>query len=893
MQLKDETLKDLREFENSIKKHLEESLKTVNQNIGANTEKIIRLSDNLNSLLNTISINQTKVDKINELERFTKKTEIGLSSHELRITNTLNEIQKIKFKYDKIILDNLYVPGFVGTACHYKTLSEFLTIHIQEFSRLQAEKEILKKDIRDLKIKHEQVLKSITSLTENSYERGKEYTDHIQKSFQSMLDVKLKEFNEKTMEIRMNVCKIQMKSEEEIGNLKMEFNKVLDMRGELIYLIDQKKEEILNICKDFEENINKNMNKEFENNLQRHKNTQSEIKYIQNIVKELVKKYNELRKEIDEKKNADNEQIDNNEKNKEKNDKNNEKNNEKNEKNNNELRSKEKKPTIKLKRERKNSVCEIKTKVNINDPKINLQINQNSKSCKRGNQRRKTYASHVPSFLKKMADGKSIVGPSLIPEPKFLGLIDPLLLKNNSKLTEKSENSFSSEGKNSVKTNSKNFENINISSSIDEEEKIFSNDEDEDEKNNISVSKKENKIKINNKKTFGKTSSNKLNNIKEENNISKQEFVKRKASENFGCIYNKKPDCTSSKDKIENIDDKSCFSQDTNKCVGNKLSESLDKNKCSIFKKNENNKEENDSMINSPVAKSSFKIKNDSNNSNDFKSVENNDINNINNLNKNVSNIKYLAYTNSVGITNKTENKMSLNKNLSKTTNDINPNIKNKNGFNTLYTSTNFYRNPASMNINSSLSSRVNNANQTCDNDFIANNIKANILSRNFKSSNNNLNVACETNNININSKNKIQVVSLDPNKMINMPPVKTNGSASFPGKKITKKHLIRDDTNPLDELYKIQYQKKLDRLEKIKNMNQDQQNDIPKKIVPAFGRTAYAFFNKKEPFDVNSPIKAGNSKSILKQISTSENILNAKMNHPAKIKFNTESIFT
>ena len=47
-----------------------------------------------------------------------------------------------------------------------------------------------------------------------------------QKDFQLLLDTKMREFNEKIMEIRMNVCKIQMQTEEAVNNLTIGFDKM-------------------------------------------------------------------------------------------------------------------------------------------------------------------------------------------------------------------------------------------------------------------------------------------------------------------------------------------------------------------------------------------------------------------------------------------------------------------------------------------------------------------------------------------------------------------------------------------------------------------------------------------------------------------------------------------
>lgn len=55
-----------------------------------------------------------------------------LLSHEVRIKNNADEIGKIKTKYGKIVADNLYVSGFISSACQFRNLSEYLSFNIEE-----------------------------------------------------------------------------------------------------------------------------------------------------------------------------------------------------------------------------------------------------------------------------------------------------------------------------------------------------------------------------------------------------------------------------------------------------------------------------------------------------------------------------------------------------------------------------------------------------------------------------------------------------------------------------------------------------------------------------------------------------------------------------------------
>ena len=88
------------------------------------------------------------------------------------------------------------------------------------------------------------------------------------------------------------------------------------------------------------------------------------------------------------------------------------------------------------------------------------------------------------------------------------------------------------------------------------------------------------------------------------------------------------------------------------------------------------------------------------------------------------------------------------------------------------------------------------------------------------------------------------KIVSLDILENTYLPH-KVNQYYTLFGKKLRKKPPIKTEIiSPLDEIYKQQYIKKMKK-EYLSNLNT--LNEVPKKITPAFGRTAYASYSKKE----------------------------------------------
>ena len=236
MEIRNEMLNEIRSLESKINTQMNANKAESLLNLEEINKKIKHLTDDNKSLLEMIISYKIKGEKIFEFDNFRKKVDDMLIAHEVRINNASEEMKAMKTKYDKIVVDNLEVPGFIGASCQYKNLSEYLTININDTVKLKNEKEILKKDSKELKTKFDTFFKNIVNLIDNSVVRCKEYTDSKQRDLESLLNVKLKEFNEKTLDIKANICKVQMDTDKIIQSIKKE----LEYHKRLIDELDEK-----------------------------------------------------------------------------------------------------------------------------------------------------------------------------------------------------------------------------------------------------------------------------------------------------------------------------------------------------------------------------------------------------------------------------------------------------------------------------------------------------------------------------------------------------------------------------------------------------------------------------------------------------------------------------
>ena len=186
-----------------------------------------------------------QLDKLESLEKVVNKCNDTLVSHEIRISNNKNELGVIKTKYDKIVLDNLYVQGFIGPSCQYKNLASYIKNSVSDFSKMKIENELVRRETKDFKIKLDTASKNVTNLVDGGVLRCNNYTDNRINDFHIVLENKIKEIGEKNMDLRMKNIQFQSKLEQQLKDLKNEYEeKMLKQKEEISQMLNNKIEHL-------------------------------------------------------------------------------------------------------------------------------------------------------------------------------------------------------------------------------------------------------------------------------------------------------------------------------------------------------------------------------------------------------------------------------------------------------------------------------------------------------------------------------------------------------------------------------------------------------------------------------------------------------------------------
>ena len=270
--IKEEMLFDLRQLENKLMDQINKKWIQIESTNNSLLDRIAIMMDNNKQMIDSITLQKINLDKIADYEPFKNKIEAMVTSHEIRINSISTDVINFRAKYDKIISDNLTVPGFIGPSCQFKSISDFLYNQILEASKAKNEKEQIKSDVKDCKIRVDGFVKSMVNLNDNSVIRCNQYTDHKEKNIKEYIQNIIDNFEKKNLDMRAGIYDKQEKMFEKIKNDMKQFDELLVLKNDIndaleikfkeyenkfnniSEKIDVKGKEIINLEKDIKKN---------------------------------------------------------------------------------------------------------------------------------------------------------------------------------------------------------------------------------------------------------------------------------------------------------------------------------------------------------------------------------------------------------------------------------------------------------------------------------------------------------------------------------------------------------------------------------------------------------------------------------------------------------------
>lgn len=171
------------------------------------------------------------------------KTNDKLISHEVRLNNIRDDFSIATQKYDKIYLDNLELPGFIGRCAKYKNCQVFFLEVIQDLAKLNKYREKSIIDLKMYKDKLETIISSMNTILDNNNASQIKYINETK-------DKILKDCGNMFNDVRENIKEIRVENSKYAVDL---ISQSMDMT--------KKWDKIEKIKADIFENFNYNINK--------------------------------------------------------------------------------------------------------------------------------------------------------------------------------------------------------------------------------------------------------------------------------------------------------------------------------------------------------------------------------------------------------------------------------------------------------------------------------------------------------------------------------------------------------------------------------------------------------------------------------------------------------
>ena len=263
--------------------------------LGTISEKINPIEIDVNCLMNISREKEKKLEKIEYLEKFKNKAETSLLSQNIRINKLFEEISNIKSKYDKIFIENLTIPGFVGHSCKYNNLSEFIIHNMKENNKNDNQYDKIKNEIVSLKQKTDNLQKMYFGIFDNIYDRTNKLTENKIEDIKVIYGKKFEEIWDVISEIKLKIVESRMNFEKHLKDFKLFTEDVCGFKEHLDKLEIKIEQELIKNENEMKENnkekkndIDDNKEKiiDINRNILKYKRENEEIKKINKIIEQ-------------------------------------------------------------------------------------------------------------------------------------------------------------------------------------------------------------------------------------------------------------------------------------------------------------------------------------------------------------------------------------------------------------------------------------------------------------------------------------------------------------------------------------------------------------------------------------------------------------------------------
>jgi hypothetical protein len=247
-EFKNEILKEVREVEKKMEGNYKKFLSDLDvklQNYDKQLEWFsVKIKDGQAS-----SSDKMKLEKVDELSAFHKKATDQILTHDVRINAIQKDLRDACFKYDKIFLENLTIPGCIGEYCKYKSIKDYLEVNMSQVGTLMTFKEKHTLDLKAYKERVDGQIREMSMQLENVEKHLKLYTAKLMEQTEESYKKEISHVGDRLSELRMENHKYAFNLQKTANELAVEYDKILNIKSEVYKKLDDSVDNFKNLHK--------------------------------------------------------------------------------------------------------------------------------------------------------------------------------------------------------------------------------------------------------------------------------------------------------------------------------------------------------------------------------------------------------------------------------------------------------------------------------------------------------------------------------------------------------------------------------------------------------------------------------------------------------------------
>ena len=172
-----------------------------------------------------------KIDE--QLSSFKKKVDDALITNKAKITALEKDINKITYKYEKIFLDNMSVPGVIGVTCPFQNLSSFIEYVNKKIKELLIEKTKQNTDMSSYKEILETIIESFNKQIKNFEKQFIDYYNNSFKEYEKHYNERNDLVEEKFQNMRIENGKYSFDLIQKTNELKIKWDSIQSIQDDI------------------------------------------------------------------------------------------------------------------------------------------------------------------------------------------------------------------------------------------------------------------------------------------------------------------------------------------------------------------------------------------------------------------------------------------------------------------------------------------------------------------------------------------------------------------------------------------------------------------------------------------------------------------------------------